>query len=381
MASFYDPIELKELTPNDFNLIKDIENEFRKLPAWRTFDSHSMIENNIGVRINFFKPPLKDSGTITKFIKLVKAEEAKYELNQQSTIDMLTAIRKIFYDTPGWDKYLIKGAKEIPSPYGHGKCIGTLGPKVSIPHLPLFFYMVETVCYPEDPHTKLPPDILSLQEIAVPSHTTNENWSDIAHTLCGLDASNYPDSVKLPVGRSRLDSNIHAVTWLGDLGSVLAEALIILTNDMKPFSPEVLQDAIDKFAGPADMLGNIEPYNIHTIFHKHIKDSTMKVSDILTEYYLGERAEPFQKRRFQQFAEQLGAQLDHVNKKIIDRSRLQRYLSEQIGIAGAMYIMANADKSPENIPVVVGFATAVTNHGASELLSEALLQAIEKELF
>jgi hypothetical protein len=387
MYSFNEPIELNHLTQKDHERIKKMEYEYKKLPVWNAFDfgaksiKPTLSGTEAGIRINFLQDAPENALNIKKFIDLVKVEEAKYTGAEANTIYMLTVLRKIFYDTPGWDNYLIRGVGDIKSPYGPGPCTLNSRTRVRIPFFPSQdFYINDMVCYPQDPVTKKPPEIVMRQEIAVTADTLNMKYSDIAHTLCGLDAFNHSHEVKLPGIELGLDSNIHAVTWLGDLGSVLAEAVIEYVNRIGSFSMPGLQYFIDKFAGTADMLGNIEPYNIYHEFSEQIKDSSMKVSDILHDYYLGKDASVHQKQRFLQFAKGLGATLDATNRKITNRNFLKQNFSQQIGTAGAFYIMANAEITKKNFGSVVAFAIAVANHSAAVLLSEALLQAIEDAL-
>ncbi len=392
MHSFYDLIELNDFNERNYKEVLEIESVFRKLSAWTSFGSTmgfapKVVGGSPGIVINYFEHPTKETPDLKEFIKLLEVIEVKYGA-KVTTVDKLTAFRKIFYNTPGWDKYLIKGVNKIPSPYGPGHCNIKSKTEVRIPHLPLLsFYMTDTECVPVDPGTGQAPVIFKHQEVGVPITIMEVVQSDIAHTLCGLDAFNhthdvsvkfsllYKDSMKLG-----LRSNIDAVTWLGDLGSVLAETLILCVSKEEPFSLPELQSRIEKFAGAADMLGNMDTYNIYNIFSKEILQNTISVSGIFKEYYLGGNAGTYQKQRFLQFAKGIGAEVDVATGNITNRTALGEYLTQQIGAAAALYIMANAEKTIDNLWVVVGFSMAVASHGAAALLSEALLQSIEDAL-
>ena len=104
---------------------------------------------------------------------------------------------------------------------------------------------------------------------------------DMAHVFCGLDARNHPASVSLAHG-IQLASNMHALTFLGDLGRVVVEYLHHLEN-----LQEALHTGTSEFAAfydkclpnGASMAGNADAFAI-----QFLPEDT--VFSALTRYYL-----------------------------------------------------------------------------------------------
>ena len=80
-------------------------------------------------------------------------------------------------------------------------------------------------------------------------------------------------------------------SWIGDLGSVLAEILFAYNNaGQKPIGNAELQQLINKYAPGQDMLGNIDAF---AIAHQYnISGKKLKVSDLLKQYYEPENYSP-----------------------------------------------------------------------------------------
>ena len=74
------------------------------------------------VSIKTVAAPTKDNPTIQVFLQNLKLEEEKYPQEEQLDIVLMTTrLRKIFYSSPNYDKYLIKGVAAISAPYSEAK--------------------------------------------------------------------------------------------------------------------------------------------------------------------------------------------------------------------------------------------------------------------
>jgi len=65
---------------------------------------------------------------------------------------------------------------------------------------------------------------------------------------------------KLIPGAASVASGFGAVTWTGDLGSVLAEAVIASITGGRSLTAPETQTIVNEYASPQDMLGNIDAY-------------------------------------------------------------------------------------------------------------------------
>ena len=93
----------------------------------------------------------------------------------------------------------------------------------------------------------------------------NGDFVDVGHVLAGLDAINHPTTVA-PYYMYEMASNVDAVTWAGDLGSVLAECIFQAMKQGRPLTDAEIQAQIDEYAPTQDMLGNVDAYAIGDAF-------------------------------------------------------------------------------------------------------------------
>ncbi len=221
--------------------------------------------------------------TIQYFIELLKKEEAYYNGDQNNTQLMVTRFRKIFYDTPNWDKTLIKGAADIQGRYQNDKFSEN-------ENTPL-------ICRKANQEIKLEDGLRC----------------DLGHVFAGLDALNYPEVVTPLPGWLRWarklfpsnDYNSDIVTWLGDIASVAGEFVVRSQNNHE-LSLDEKQELIFSYAQGADMLGNIDAYVIGNTYNMY-SDNGLKISDILYDYYCSEGiGEQTRKRRYSIFCSVIG---------------------------------------------------------------------------
>lgn len=218
--------------------------------------------------------------SIKHFIELVESEEAKWPAaDQKNTSLMITRLRKIFYGTPGWNKYLIPGAANIMSGYKISEKVTSRTP-LSIPGNP-DADIVRKKQVTTKPSTGDSPPIASQQEVEL----EDGSFDDIGHVFAGLDAANHPDSISDPLGIVSVKDNKAAVTWTGDLGSVVTEILFKICNNSAQAAAKSAQSLINEYASAQDMLGNIDAYVIADEY-KISSSAGQKVSEILRSYYL-----------------------------------------------------------------------------------------------
>ena len=219
---------------------------------------------------------------IKDYITLVEAEEAQYPSSNRDTKLMLTRMRKIYYDTTGWDRFFIPKAKSIAGHYSrrvepdgnpYNINLGLPGPFDDV-------RVAKTKSTAVNSSGNVP-DIFKQQQVRL----ADGSFLDIGHVFAGLDAFNNfgrVGVVNIPIA---IDSNVDAATWVGDLGSALAEVTFRMRYQNGVINDAQRQEEINKSAPAEDMLGNIDAYVIQQMFNLV---SGKKVSEILREYYLGE---------------------------------------------------------------------------------------------
>jgi len=314
--------------------------------------------------------------SIEQFISLVIDEEEKYPKHeQQNTKLMITRLRKIFYDRKGWDEHLIEGAKGVEAPY-KTTAEETGRQEVEIPGPLNDFEMVRKTYTVTDKTGKIP-EIAQNQEIRL----SDGSYMDIGHVFAGLDAENHPQEADtgIPFLTVGIDSNVDAVTWVGDLGSVLAELQIKWISNDRSISYSEGQAIINEYASPQDMLGNIDAYVIASKFTIDSESSGMKVSEILSEYYLGKEPDcetPAQDHRYSLFAQAVGLK-DWDGSKFNNEDDWVDKYTDQVNDAAALYIGANAEGSWLGIR---GAAVGMSMNAGGQKLVQLFLDALKQHI-
>lgn len=339
-----------------------------------------------GVRILFItQAPKEDPVTISDMIEMLKEEEEKFrEEEWNHNRWMVTRLRKIFYGSLGWDRFLIKGVDKIKSSYGDPKRIERGRKKVRIAYYPeiIEFDLVDYEYYPVDANGNKPRIYLKQQDVGLEYGSHKGIRIDIGHTLAGLDALNNPNSVyAIDMLKLGIDRNVDAVTWIGDLGSVLAEVQVkYLNGGKKDLSDHEINEVIygkddeDGFAPPQDMLGNIDAYAIYARYDNELKStkSSIRISEILREYYLGS-ATDFQDQRYSYFAKSNGIKLDEQGN-IINKEERIAYFTGQIQESAALYIAA----SSEGFPVSRAFfSVGISFNKFANILAKSFIRSLE----
>jgi hypothetical protein len=295
-------------------------------------------------------PAGKKATDLSAFLDIVRAEEAKLPVEEQTNTKlMITRLRKLFYGNKGWDDYLIPGAKGVKPLYTfEEKETGRREWEVPGPNV------VEMV--DKTPHLVGAPAALEnpgdIQEVRMP----NGDFVDVGHVLAGLDAQNHPSNVA-PMWMYDIASNMDAVTWAGDLGSILAEVLFQRAKLGRPLNDPEVQAQIDEMAPVQDMLGNVDAYAIGDAFDVGTA-AGKKVSEILAEFYGGvgtasAKGTTAHAKRFTTFAAKLGlVGFDGSNFSNEAAWLTKRELD--VGKAGALYVGASSEMKKLGLTYSVG---------------------------
>jgi hypothetical protein len=282
------------------------------------------------------------STSLADFIDIIKAVEAKFPASEQTdTKLMVTRLRKLFYGLPGWDAHLIPGAKNVAPVYAVTEVeTGRRdwgGSPSSLEYVDKKSQLAVTAPA-GSPESKLA-DPASVQEVLMP----NGDFVDVGHVLAGLDAINNPTSVSAPFGSYTISSNVDAVTWVGDLGSILAEVVFqFMKLGRKLTDPEV-QAQIDLMAPVQDMLGNVDAYAIGDAYAVGSGSGGKRVSEILMDYY-GSGASPAglkaRANRFTTFASKIGLGTLGASGTFSGETAWLAKYEVEVGNAAALYVGA-----------------------------------------
>ncbi|HWK90416.1 MAG TPA: hypothetical protein VNP72_10480, partial [Longimicrobium sp.] len=258
--------------------------------------------------------------------------------------------RKLFYGAAGWDEHLIPGAAGVAPLYPvEEEDVPGTGHEVDIPWSPLSPDYVDRrtrlVGAPEALR-----DLGAVQEVRMPDGT----FVDVGHVLAGLDAMNHEESVghwyTFGVG---MRSNVDAVTWVGDLGSVVAESVLKAVETERYNTPEEYQQAFEVYASPQDLIGNIDAYVIRAGTDISAA-SGRRVTEILREYYLGQDATA-RNTRYTTYAEQVGLGAFADGRFANEEAWVESYVDD-VNDAAALYLGIHLSGFPARHVSVVGMA-------------------------
>jgi hypothetical protein len=257
--------------------------------------------------------------------------------DQIKTSKMFSKLRKVFYNTNGWD-VIIPKAKQIESIYTFYEFVYSGFPKFW-PHFnssPLYvnepapgFNFIDKGSKPLDANGVTPaifcggdPCHTHLnQEVLVESAKCGKTiLVDMGHVLTGIDALNNSQpyvpvfaGFGLPIHKA--SSNASFATYVGDIGSVLAEYWFLysiksVTNKKHTYpSGTEMNQAASKLASGADMIGNIDAYVIKANFNTSTLIGEMPIQ-IFSDYYLSNSSKSLRDNRFLEFSKAIGLSWD-----------------------------------------------------------------------
>lgn len=328
--------------------------------------------DNPFIRVSLLEPARPNAFTISEFITLIENEENKYNDGSECNTNlMLTRLRKIFYGSEGFNNFLIKEVADVPVPPPYRiveKIVGRRHVSLGL----LSFDMVDKDIVPVMPNGERPAIFSDgySQEVKLESPPYQGIAVDIGHVLSGMDAYCHKNDVGLPipVGIS-IPDNMGPITWVGDLGSVMAEAQILFNNnDMNPLFDSEIQAVIKRYAPPVDMLGNIDAYAISKSFNICATTGCKKISQILREYYLGENSK--QSKRYSIFAKSIG--LVWNGNGFDNEDELVEKYGKQVADAAALYILIGSNKDLRS----TGFALVLSWNNFGKVLVRHFFQSL-----
>lgn len=310
--------------------------------------------------------PAPRAAALDAFLRVIRAEEDRLARRERlDTKLMITRLRKLFYGGHGWDEYLIPGAAEVTPLYPF-EMADPVRREFEVPGPNVLDFV--------DRRPRLdgaPPQLVrpgDLQEVRM----HDGELVDVGHVLAGLDAINHPGPVA-PLGLYAMARNVDAVTWGGDLGSVLAEVLFQGARRERALTDAELQEQIDLCAPPQDMLGNVDAYAIGAAYDiSH--GAGCAVSDILLDYYGGSpTAGTARSRRFTTFALEVGLGRLEGDAFAAEPAWLNRY-EREIGHAAALYVGAIGDLAAWGLPYAVGAKLGLMKSARDSPLRRPLLE-------
>lgn len=314
-----------------------------------------------------------DAMNISAFIDLVALEEAKYTPEEQvNTPLMITRLRKIFYNSPGWNERLIPGTDATPSPYGEPRIQTRRTVAVDFPYTPFDLDFTDTEYYPVDAQGQSPA-IYNNQSVRLETGNHTGVYIDMGHVFAGLDAFNHRQQVG--IANITID-NVDGVTWVGDLASVLAELQFqFINNDLEPLGQRTIQSTVDEFASPEDMLGNIDAYAVHSFIGT---SSLQKVSDILRAFYLNDLGNQ-QSHRYHIFANSIGLSGWNGTNWTNTEERIAHH-AEQVNNAAALYIGAGTSRlEASSYPFALGLSSNLGSISIVRNFFRSLQSAMQTE--
>ncbi|NJR50413.1 MAG: hypothetical protein HC780_13465 [Leptolyngbyaceae cyanobacterium CSU_1_3] len=321
--------------------------------------------------------------SIERFIKLVEDEENHYPNTNRNTKMMITRLRKIFYNSPGWNRQLIPRTGNVSIRYTT-KDQNTDGNRIyyipSVDGLTPAIKVDERDTLTIDSQGKSPELFLN-QEVKL----LDGSFVDMGHVLAAMDAANHPASVSAG-GLFKVDKNIDNCTWIGDLGSIIGK--LVLETARRRGSQVALnevQEYINAYAEPQDMLGDVDgiiiSYGVREKIVKGTGGLNLKVSEILDQYYIKNEG-GLKSRRFNTFAALIGLGTWQAGTgKFSKESDWLNSYATQVANSAAQYVAVSISDAvgygvslPRDIPLV-NFTSQQTE--AAEIVLRRFLNTLK----
>jgi hypothetical protein len=317
------------------------------------------------------------STPLADFIEIVRAVEAKFPTSATNTSLMITRLRKLFYGSAGWDAHLIPDAAGVQPVYKVREVETGRRDWGTWPSALEYVDTKTVLDVPDSDGSVLAKlrDPSSVQEVLMP----NGDFVDVGHVLAGLDAINHQASVSDPLGLYNISSNVDAVTWVGDLGSILAEVVFQGMKLDRPLNDPEVQAQVDLMAPVQDMLGNVDAYSIAF----SMVTAGRKVSDILLDYYgssSSAEATAAHATRFTTFATSIGLGAFSGGAFANETAWLDKYEVE-VGNAAGLYVGAGthikAYINPYGVGGLAGLMSGVSTNPFRRPLVEEFLRQLK----
>jgi len=225
---------------------------------------------------------------------------------------MFTKLRKVYYDSFGWNDELIRGTEDI-APFAH-----------------------------------IPAGMESKNHIV---KMQNGDLYDIAHIFAIVDAGNHegyftplPNTLMFlrwlfPTVQSRLTAS----GWMGDLSSASGQFFLIYKSTKNQLSLAQKQKVVDEYAPCDKMISNADALII--INNYGVSASAgKKVSEILRDYYdAGGKGDVLRQNRYSLFAAYLGLR-DWSGQTFINEKQWREFYFGQLKTCSAFYLLFFREK-------------------------------------
>ena len=259
---------------------------------WKLLERINQIKSGGKVKTGPAKgvAPIAVGNDFNSYLKVIGDLEAKAKKDGYTTVQIVTALRKIYYNSATQKEY---GGTTVG-----GGAWGILIPGAAGTGFPPSWQDAKTQAIIKG--------LKKTQEIDIGGKKV-----DIGHLFAGVDAINHPTAVNIAYGAAvSMRSNIEAATWSGDLGSVVGEYILKDGADAKGQNKQkfhslatkrqdkLLKHYLKSTFSDSDLRGDVDAYNFHL-------DHSKSVTENLRDYYSNQQAKPVSKR-FTEFAKSVG---------------------------------------------------------------------------
>jgi len=323
---------------------------------------------------------------------------------KQNTKLMITLLRKCFYDQGGWDSELIRGNNKIPGRYDQilnlnedywvkivwFQPLGWLFPFLTNARDRSRRVVFRPSDPDYDPHNPLrQPEFYRDNNQTVILEPPTNDYADMGHMFCGLDAANYPQPVSpLPSFLFFLKKlgpyirrNIDAVCWIGDVASSAGECLYLYSKQAYTSSVNDQQEVIERMAPGDDMHGNIDGL-ILPLCYDIASRKGMAPSEIMTHYYLSDEGAKYRHNKFRLFCMSVGIEIDDAGKMTNRETWIKDYYRD-IKDATCFYILDRGGRLGRFLQTLLAYLGFINKIIKPDkflgILFDALVPLIEKE--
>lgn len=331
--------------------------------------------------------------TLLEFLDLLRTEEDYYEGEQHNTKLMISRLRKIFYDKLGWDKFIIRGAKNVKTRYITKIVIGEnddgyethyFKKNQAVSRYRIVTYSDHDRVYGASRAGEVPPIYKKeVQVVRIP----DDYFYHVAHVLGVLDAWNYPQIVTpfpkflsfLAKLGPHVNSNLSLVSWLDDLAQVATDFVYEYRRTKKPLSFAKEQELITKDSSGTDLLPDLDGYVIANQYNIG-SENGKRVTDILKDFYYNPKSEDVRNNRFTIYARLLGLK-DWDGHQFSNEKEWIKSYCKQLRDCTCFQIFSVTDGKFHSvwIPLLVWF-NYYKKVIKSELLLGSYLEALKKQL-
>ena len=339
-------------------------------------------QHSATIHFSFHQTPLDRNPPVQWFLNRIREEEKSLQLlGIQNRKDQLTNLRKLYYHSPAFDKHLIKTTERNSKRKIVNIQVERENYSRSVPTAVGMPYTIDDlISVPSDEqgtYHELRKDPLWSQEITIDSISV----CDIGHVLCGMDAANYPSNVRFPFPFRfiKINSNLDAITWVGDLGSIVSENYYLEKIQKKMTNPAQLQQLVNDYSAAADNLGNVHSFFLGQLFAQDKEER--HCSDLLEDFFCGKdiTSDSLRRYSFVHFANSIG--LEWQGQHFKNEAAVKRKYAKEVGNAAAMYLaVAARRKGVKNLLLAFPSILKLRRQPVATILVDRYFTALREEI-